>query len=118
MNMFFPIIILLTKGCMNELNDDLLLIELISGLIYFDVGTKRPKIVLNHNDFTMVNHHLNKTYWRCTSYYKTKCKSNITTTGRMAIVGSPHNHEPNRKNIEFKTLLCQQVTITRKPYRC
>lgn len=81
--------------------------------IYFDVGTKNPKIVVDDYDFNMARKTPNKTVWICSGYYKTKCKTRATTSGRMVYINGIHNHEPKQKKSKFKNMLSQHVTIVR-----
>lgn len=87
------------------------------GVLYFDVGTKRPKIILNYNDYTMAKQLASKTYWLCTQYYKTRCKSRIITKDRMALVSNDHNHAPSCRNVDVQNMVSLEVTITKKK-RC
>ncbi|KAL3277335.1 hypothetical protein HHI36_012686 [Cryptolaemus montrouzieri] len=50
------------------------------GQIYFDVGKKNPKIILDGHDFACHIKELKKTTWICSAYYKTKCKTRLYTT--------------------------------------
>ncbi|KAK9884698.1 hypothetical protein WA026_007544 [Henosepilachna vigintioctopunctata] len=82
--------------------------------IYFDVGIKNPKIILDGHDFTCHRKERNKTMWMCCSYYKTKCKTKLSTSGRVVVIyGEEHNHPPKEK-VGIKNILPQQVTIIRK----
>ncbi|EEZ97583.1 hypothetical protein TcasGA2_TC011445 [Tribolium castaneum] len=44
-----------------------------AGVVYVMRGHKNPKLVLDRNEFVINHKGANKTRWRCTSYYKTKC---------------------------------------------
>ncbi|KAH1028207.1 hypothetical protein HUJ05_001582 [Dendroctonus ponderosae] len=83
--------------------------------IYFDVGTKLPKIVVDNHDFNFVRKSDTKTTWLCSSYFKTKCKTRATTNGRMVqITGFRHNHAPNpNRKQHLALMMSQQVTICR-----
>ncbi|XP_018573616.1 protein tramtrack, beta isoform isoform X34 [Anoplophora glabripennis] len=85
------------------------------GIIYFDVGTKHPKIVFEGFDFIMHIRNPNKTTWRCSWYHKNKCVSKLITSGRVVTVTGEHNHLRNDK-LTFKcdSMLSQIVEIVRK----
>ncbi|XP_057667857.1 modifier of mdg4-like isoform X21 [Diorhabda carinulata] len=89
------------------------------GVIYFDVATKNPKIVLDHHNYLIYRKELNKTVWKCCRYFRCKenrCKSTLVTTGRIVTVSSDvHNHEPDAiKKDRYKSMLSQHVTIIRE----
>lgn len=81
--------------------------------IYFDVGTKNPKIIVDDHDFNMARKAESKTTWICSGYFKTKCKARATTSGRMVYVNGIHNHLPKQKRSRFTNMLSQNVTIVR-----
>ena len=83
------------------------------GTIFFDVGKKYPKIILENYAYTVHKKMQNKTLWICPGYYKTKCKCKITTTGRMVQISGEHNHGPNNDGTKFKNMLSQVVSIVR-----
>lgn len=83
-------------------------------LIYFDVGTKLPKIIVDNYDFNMARKSATKTTWICSSYFKTKCKTRATTCERMVYITGPmHNHEPKESKNKFTNMLSQLVTVYR-----
>ncbi|XP_056643960.1 modifier of mdg4-like isoform X27 [Diorhabda carinulata] len=84
-----------------------------TGIIYFDVGTKNPKIIVDDYDFNMARKTSTKTMWICSGYYKTKCRTRATTSGRMVHVTGKHNHFPKHKGTKFTNMLSQEVTILR-----
>ncbi|XP_018573605.1 protein tramtrack, beta isoform isoform X24 [Anoplophora glabripennis] len=81
--------------------------------IYFDVGTKNPKIIVDDHDFNMARKTESKTMWICSGYFKTKCRARATTSGRMVYVNGLHNHPPKQKRSKFTNMLSQRVTIVR-----
>ncbi|XP_023014952.1 uncharacterized protein isoform X13 [Leptinotarsa decemlineata] len=83
--------------------------------IYFDVGTKNPKIIVDDYDFNMARKTEVKTMWICAGYFKTKCKARATTSGRMVYVNGTHNHDPKLKRTKFTNMLSQTVSIVRNP---
>lgn len=83
-------------------------------IIYFDVGTKNPKIIVHNYDFNLARKTQKKTIWVCSFYYKTKCRCRLQTSGRMVYMRADHNHLPKEKCTKFTNLLSQRVTIIRK----
>lgn len=81
------------------------------GIIWIGSGSKNPKIILDRNEFTINTKQGNRTRWRCTQYFKSKCRASLVTFGRNVRVSQFHNHRP----IEPDTinLLPQNVTIVR-----
>ncbi|XP_072393825.1 uncharacterized protein [Diabrotica undecimpunctata] len=89
------------------------------GVIFFDVATKNPKIVLDDNNYLIYRKDTNKTVWKCCRYFRCKenrCKSTLVTTGRIVTVSADvHNHPPDPPKIEkFKNMLSQYVKIIRE----
>lgn len=87
------------------------------GIIYFDVATKNPKIVLDDHDYLIYRKETNKTVWKCCHYFRSKenrCKSTLVTTGRIVTVSADiHNHQVVSKKDKYKNMLSQSVTIIR-----
>ncbi|KAK9884697.1 hypothetical protein WA026_007543 [Henosepilachna vigintioctopunctata] len=84
-----------------------------SGFVYFDIGIKHPKIILDGYVFTCHRNKLSKTTWVCASYKK-KCRARLITSGKVVImVGEGHNHEPKYKS-KVENLTPQAVTIVNK----
>ncbi|CAH1102528.1 unnamed protein product [Psylliodes chrysocephalus] len=89
-----------------------------SGIIYFDVGTKYPKIILDQYEYRIYRKESGRTLWKCRSYFgskdgKDRCKSTLETSGKIVNVNADfHNHAPPQKN-KFKRTLSQTVTIVR-----
>ncbi|KAF7282366.1 hypothetical protein GWI33_002744 [Rhynchophorus ferrugineus] len=87
--------------------------------VYFDVGNKNPKIILDEQSYRVFKKFENKTVWLCSQYFGTRtdrCKSKLTTTGRTIIVSAdPHNHAiiPKRDKY-YQNMQCQNVTIIRE----
>uniref|UniRef100_A0A6P7H3S1 Protein tramtrack, beta isoform-like isoform X13 n=1 Tax=Diabrotica virgifera virgifera TaxID=50390 RepID=A0A6P7H3S1_DIAVI len=89
--------------------------QVVGDTIFFDVGTKNPKIIVDDFDFNMARKSNQKTTWICSGYFKTKCKCRAATSGRIVYLTGSHNHLP--KPVEKKKLtnmLSQHVTIVRK----
>lgn len=86
---------------------------LFLGTIYFCVGRKHPKIVLNGYEFRMrpIPDSLNKTLWICTQEPKTKCKVRLQSSGNQLFVKNvAHNHVPSFKG-NLSELKSQTVYI-------
>ncbi|XP_018573609.1 protein tramtrack, beta isoform isoform X28 [Anoplophora glabripennis] len=81
------------------------------GLIWIGSGTKNPKIILDRNEFTINTKQGNRTRWRCTQYFKSKCRASLVTYGRVVKVNQIHNHPP--MDPPSDNLLVQSVTIIR-----
>nr|XP_023014949.1 modifier of mdg4-like isoform X9 [Leptinotarsa decemlineata] len=89
------------------------------GVIYFDVATKNPKIVLDDNNYLIYRKEINKTVWKCCHYFRNKenrCKSTLVTTGRVVTVSADqHNHKPDPpKQEKYQNMLSQNVIIVRE----
>ncbi|KAJ3619398.1 hypothetical protein MTP99_005083 [Tenebrio molitor] len=92
----------------------------LSDIIYFDVATKNPKIVIDDHDYLVYRKETNRTIWKCNHYFNSRenrCKSTIVTSGRIVRINNhQHNHEAKpRKDRKFRNLLSQYVTIQRDP---
>lgn len=92
----------------------------LSDIIYFDVATKNPKIVIDDHDYLVYRKETNRTIWKCNHYFNSRenrCKSTIVTSGRIVRINNhAHNHEAKpRKDRKFRNLLSQYVTIQRDP---
>lgn len=82
------------------------------GIIYFDVGHKNPKIILNNNCYLIYRKLPDKTMWSCTQYHKKdRCKAKVMTYGRQATIIGDHNHAPTCVNKYIKNMHSQTVTI-------
>ncbi|XP_023014990.1 uncharacterized protein isoform X46 [Leptinotarsa decemlineata] len=81
------------------------------GLIYFESGTKNPKIIVDEHDFYLEKRKETKTLWFCGMNYKTKCKVRVTTSGSMVYVNGTHNHSVRKR--KFTNLLSKCVMIIR-----
>lgn len=96
-----------------------LLSKLLLGTIYFDVGHKNPKIILNENDFLMYRKLPDKTVWSCTQYHKKdRCKAKVMTFGRQATLIGDHNHPPTFKNKPVNHMLSQPVILKKAKQYC
>ncbi|XP_076252168.1 uncharacterized protein LOC143191191 isoform X42 [Rhynchophorus ferrugineus] len=82
-------------------------------LVYFDYGTKYPKIIVDQFDFNIERRTPRSTSWACGSYYQTKCKCRISTTGNMVVVKGSHNHEPRQRK-KNENLTSKLVNVIRR----
>ncbi|XP_023014992.1 uncharacterized protein isoform X48 [Leptinotarsa decemlineata] len=64
------------------------------GVIWIGAGIKRPKLILDDNQFTINTKEGSRTRWRCTQYFKSKCKATLITFGNIVKVNKFHNHLP------------------------
>lgn len=89
--------------------------------VYFDVGNKNPKLVVDGHTYRMFKKYDHKTVWRCSQYFGTRsdrCKSRISTTGKNVIISSDvHNHEIFCKPDKYyENMQCSDVNIIREVY--
>ncbi|XP_063907093.1 modifier of mdg4-like isoform X31 [Zophobas morio] len=87
------------------------------GLIYFDMGTKHPKIIMEDFEYLMLRKKVEETVWICKKYFHPiteRCKVRVVTSQRMAYIYGLHNHLPCLKSQRHKDLLPQLVTIVRR----
>ncbi|XP_074038160.1 uncharacterized protein isoform X30 [Leptinotarsa decemlineata] len=82
------------------------------GIIYFEpTGRRNSKVILNNYKYEINLRTSDKeTYWKCVSYYKTKCPARLKTTGslvRLSFKG--HNHQP--EITDLTKLPCKIVTV-------
>lgn len=84
----------------------------VSGRIYFTVGRTKPKIILDGYDFKFQRNMCESTYWTCTFYEKTKCKSRLKTKANIVFVTGSHNHSP--KEVNLTNCSFKDVKIKRK----
>lgn len=84
----------------------------ILGLIYFGIGRKYPKLVLDGFDYSKEKSYGDSTSWVCPSYFKTKCKARLITKGNMVYVRNGHNH--TSKDRSLLNMSSKLVTIIRK----
>ncbi|XP_018573598.1 protein tramtrack, beta isoform isoform X18 [Anoplophora glabripennis] len=82
------------------------------GTIYFDVGTKNPKLVFEGFDYFVHKKSKRSTSWRCSYYYRMKCKSRLTTRGRVVQVTGIHLHPSNDKLKTRMDTMISRVSYT------
>lgn len=67
-------------------------------MVYFlPRGKKHPKIILRDYIYEHEgkNKRTSREYWKCISYYETRCKARMITEGQtLKLNGEIHNHEP------------------------
>ncbi|XP_018573623.1 protein tramtrack, beta isoform isoform X41 [Anoplophora glabripennis] len=81
--------------------------------IYFGIGRKsNPKLIVDGHDFNIERKAETKTTWVCSSYFRTKCKARISTSGNAVFVSGQHNHTP--RNTVLTNSKSKKVTIVRK----
>lgn len=74
-------------------------------------GIKNPKLILNNNEFFFHKLLKNKSRWRCTGYYKTKCKAALFTYGKVVQLFKEHNHPDGLATTNGGTLMPYSVVI-------
>ncbi|RZC39654.1 FLYWCH domain containing protein [Asbolus verrucosus] len=82
--------------------------------VYVIRGIKNPKLLLDNCEFVCNRKGKKKTWWRCTSYYKTKCKAILMTHGRVVEIINEHNHVPNREAYDLSNIFKHDVIIRRR----
>lgn len=87
----------------------------ILGSIYFGIGRKNPKLVLNGYDYSKEKCYGESTSWICPFYFKTRCKGRLTTKRNVVYVGNDHNHKP--REIPIVNMSSKKVKIVRKGAR-
>ncbi|XP_008198862.1 protein tramtrack, beta isoform isoform X26 [Tribolium castaneum] len=84
------------------------------GSIYVVAATKNPKIIFDKNMFTICIKSLDKTRWRCTAYFKSKCRASLLTYGKYVNAKFKHNHPPTVRSNDFiENAMRQKVYILR-----
>ncbi|XP_045468592.1 protein tramtrack, beta isoform-like isoform X22 [Harmonia axyridis] len=86
-------------------------------VIFFDVGTKKPKLILHDFDFLLYRKESDHTIWRCTHYFNSRlvrCKCRLVTTGKIVTMYEQHNHEAKNKKDKYRNMLSQKVTVVRE----
>ncbi|XP_044262664.1 protein tramtrack, beta isoform-like isoform X30 [Tribolium madens] len=84
------------------------------GIVYVVRGHKNPKLVLDRNEFVINHKGAQKTRWRCTSYYKTKCGCYLITQAGKVNVFKIHNHSPTVEDFQYSDVCSQRVIIRRR----
>ncbi|XP_044262644.1 protein tramtrack, beta isoform-like isoform X12 [Tribolium madens] len=74
-------------------------------LIYVAPGKKNPKLIVDSNVFTVCTKTTESTRWRCTSYFKCKCRATLSTCGNVVKINREHNHSPVLKNDSFNDFI-------------
>lgn len=82
------------------------------GTIYVVPGTRNPILILDCNEYTIYSKQNDKTRWRCSFYFKTKCKSKLVTFGKIVQVLNEHNHDMKTSR-DLSNCLTQHVNILR-----
>jgi hypothetical protein len=84
-------------------------------VIYVAPGTKNPKLIVDKNIFTVNTKSIETTRWRCTSYFKSKCRVTLLTCGNVVKINRQHNHPPVLTNSCVRGSQPQRVQIIREP---
>jgi hypothetical protein len=96
-------------------NDPILTRLHFSDVIYVAPGTKNPKLIVDKNIFTVNTKSIETTRWRCTSYFKSKCRVTLLTCGNVVKINRQHNHPPVLTNSCVRGSQPQRVQIIREP---
>lgn len=80
------------------------------------MGSKKPKLIVDENDYLCIERKVDKTIWRCCQYYYSnlRCKAKLITSGRIVEVVGDHNHPSKLSGRSTKNMLPQKVTVVRK----
>lgn len=73
--------------------------------MYVVSGKKYPKLIVKEDAYLRNYQNQDRNYWRCSQYFKTKCKSNLTTYGHIVQINNKHNHSPLNPQREKTTPL-------------
>ncbi|XP_044756268.1 modifier of mdg4-like isoform X32 [Coccinella septempunctata] len=84
-------------------------------IIFIHKGNKNPKIVLDGHDFQINTRKETRTLWRCSHYFRTKCRATLVTSGRCCTMKRDHNHDPTFLNSAHKALFKKTVILQRLP---
>ncbi|KAK9884693.1 hypothetical protein WA026_007539 [Henosepilachna vigintioctopunctata] len=63
----------------------------LGGTIFILKGTKNPKIILENNDYQINRKMYDRTLWRCSNYFRTKCKATLITKDIIHIINGRKN---------------------------
>lgn len=88
---------------------------LILDQVYIQIGLKKPKLVVDGQDFLCAEKKTDRTIWRCNQYYwyqLTRCKVKVITKGTTVEVVGEHNHPLKMKKLESNAVT-RRVTIIR-----
>lgn len=82
------------------------------GTVYFSLGRKNPKIIMNNYEFKMrPTANSSKTLWICTQESRKKCKVRLLSYGRcIKVKAVQHNHQPTYTG-NYELLKSQVVNI-------
>lgn len=85
------------------------------GVIFVGLSNKNPIIIYGHNKYTINKRMKNGIIrWRCTQYFKTKCRNTLATCDKTVTVNyHEHNHPPTSMGL-LKHVVLQNVTIIKK----
>ncbi|ERL95198.1 hypothetical protein D910_12466 [Dendroctonus ponderosae] len=81
--------------------------------IYIVSGNKNPIIILDSNEFSIYSKGASSTRWRCSSYFRSKCRAKLVTFGNVVQTANEHNHPANSQRA-WSSIKSQRVTIVRK----
>lgn len=95
--------------------------KLFLGVIYFDMGIKNPKLILDDFEFLLLRKKAHEVVWTCRKYFHPKidterCKVRIVTRKRMVTIFGKHNHLPNSKTSNRVKLKPEIVQIFKEDF--
>ncbi|XP_063907104.1 modifier of mdg4-like isoform X40 [Zophobas morio] len=83
------------------------------GIIHVVAGTKNPILVVQNHQFIVSYKGRNKTWWRCSSKYRTKCTAILCTYGKIVEIIGVHNHRPESYHQNQRTFSQHVILKTR-----
>ncbi|XP_063907082.1 modifier of mdg4-like isoform X21 [Zophobas morio] len=82
--------------------------------IYLVPGVRNPQLLLEKNIFTCNRKRNNKTWWRCSHYYKSKCRAMLITSGRTLETVHNHNHASRSKKFDYNSMFSHNVKLFKR----
>lgn len=73
------------------------------------MGRTNPKLIIDNTDFRLHNNMGGTTYWRCSFYFRTKCKCRVKTSGNVVYVINSHNHDSAKLAVGHLKRKCVRI---------
>lgn len=83
-------------------------------MIYFDVGRKKPKIVIDDYHYLLRRKDVNCTLWICAEYYHPqgeRCKVSVISGKGVAYIHGQHNHKPRHGCGNYSNMKSRKITL-------
>lgn len=62
-------------------------------------GRKHPKLIVDNNEFTVNRRRGDRSMWKCSQYYRLKCKCRLVSYNNTVKISANHNHTPTYPNV-------------------